>query len=722
MKKNDSQPIDKNFICSNQLEKQISDLKESVPFFLLPFGFHSLSLFQIAQYYDGSAKNFYQNIIFPNSSTNDSDTESLNFAKYKIFDYSQFFIQIFHNFQVPNSIQSCQYINLCDRYFDINFFLSLQPLGDTSFISYHIPKGNEDGIAYILSQTRNFLRPHLFSLMSVPFSSISAKITITTGQPFLFNKILSSNYSNVDSINSRKESLVNDINALKQKEFQIDWSIVSINGLASLILVRPPQYLRIGDRSLEIFDSLDKAFENSNIYLVCYRHSQFIKRMHFEISEKSSKIDHHISSDSFFCNMLKNEMGRSFNQVEPFDFESYLIYSLRFPSFYLMNCGFEKEIAMAASVFIDDPKGRAATYFIPLLKSLIKKDDEKANEAEPIFEEEEEETENQNFQKNSYPEENAPAPAFTPLEVIDQTENSNKADNQNNINNNTDKTDGNDKKEDDNNNTYNSNKDNSITNDNNKTSNDNTDNNDDHNKIKVDDNSNHTNNDTEGADNDDISTFYSENINVNMSQIIVSPFQDQVEVESKLLSVQITQLKSSIQEYYKFTFWLRSFISVLKSIRRRDLIGITNTSLSCFRSLPLRNRRVLISTILTLVESLKMFRKQRGQNDEFFQRVLRIFKSVFGEEFDHILGLQKWEIPREMRRQVVSIDSCVKMFYIRSFQNEKISINNVIFRLKKYMDPIMKEISFDQDVPSFKFCQSYIDFLKLQKFEKIIEI
>lgn len=112
----------------------------------------------------------------------------------------------------------------------------------------------------------------------------------------------------------------------------------------------------------------------------------------------------------------------------------------------------------------------------------------------------------------------------------------------------------------------------------------------------------------------------------------------------------------------------------------------------------------------------------RGQNDDFYQKVLKIFKNLFGEEFDQVLGLQKWEVPRDMRKQVVCVDNCVKMFYVRSFKNEKISVNNAIYKLTKYMDPVMKEISFDQDVPNFKFCQSYIDFLKLQKFDKIIEI
>lgn len=651
MKKIDSQPLNKNFICSNDLEDQLASSKELVPIFLLPFGFHSLSLFQIAQYYDGTATNFYKNIIFTNDFENNPDIQHEDFSKYKFCDYSHYFHQIMQNFQIPKSMQSPQYIKLCDRYFDIDLFLSLPSLGDLSYISYHIPKGNEDGIIYILAQSREFLRSHLFSLMSVPFSSLSAKITITSGQPFLFNKILSSNYSNVESINSRKESLTTDMNDLKQHEYLIDWALVSQNGFPSLIIVRPPQYLRICDRNLELFNTIDKAFENSNVYLVSYRHSQFLNRIKFEKSdEQSSMIERPIKSDLFFCNLLKDEMKRKFTKNSQSDFESFLIYSLHFPSFYLMSCGFEKEIAMAASVEVDDPKGRAVPLFIPLLLKSLKSA----------------ELDDQNDHKNTNlnPVEEAPAPASTVLD-----------------NDKTDKFDSNNSNEQ----------------------------NDDENIEKSEEKiENDLHNDEEDEE---------EN-----GAVFVSPFQDQEEVESKLLLNKSNQIKIAVQEYFKFCFWLRSFISVLKFFCRRDSNGIAESSLSCFRSLPLRNRRVVISTILLLIESLKKFRKLRGQNDDFYQKVLKIFKNLFGEEFDQVLGLQKWEVPRDMRKQVVCVDNCVKMFYVRSFKNEKISVNNAIYKLTKYMDPVMKEISFDQDVPNFKFCQSYIDFLKLQKFDKIIEI
>lgn len=669
MKKNDSLPLDRNFISSNELEDQQVSSKDSIPVFLLPYGYHSLSLFQIAQFYDGTAANFYKNIIFARNFNEKSKTQPDSFSKHNVFDYSHCFHQIISNFQIPKSIQSSQYIKLSDRFFDMDFFLTLPPLGDLSFVSYHIPKGKEDGIVYILSQTREFTRSHLFSLMSAPFSSLSAKVTITAGQPFLLNKILSKTYTNVDSIYSRKESLTNDINNLKQNSFQIDWAIASINGFSTLILVRPPQYLRISDRHLELFDGIEKAFENSNVYLVCYRHSQFINNTNFEKSIESSEVDKPIKSDTFFCSLLKDEMKKNFLEKNSMDFLSYLVYSLRFPSFFLMNCGFEKEIAMAASVFVDDPKGRSASLFIPILSKKM------SNKSE---------VDDQKVQKKSdlEPIGNAPAPASTVFESDTESksiEKNSSNEEEKEIKTSIEKVEKSDSKEND---------------------------------FTLSEKPEKETN--ENDDNDDDES--------NSAAVFVSPFQDQDEVESKLFSTQSMQVKIAVQEYFKFCFWLRSFITVIKCICRRDIMGIADNSLSCFRSLPLRNRRVVVSTILILTESLRKFRKQRSPSDEFYQKVLRIFKSLFGEEFDQILGLHKWEVPREMRSQVVCVDNCVKMFYVRTFKNEKISINNVIYRLTKYMEPVMKEFSFDQEVPNFKFCQSYIDFLKLQKFEKIIEI
>ncbi|OHT16805.1 hypothetical protein TRFO_12875 [Tritrichomonas foetus] len=535
MIKNDVRPLDKAFLTSCNFCQIYYREKETIPVFVLPYGFNELSLFQIAQYYDGTAQNYFQNMIFSPTSP--------PFSQQKTIDYSNYFSQVLQN-QLPNDIT----IGMYDRFFDSDLFLSLYSLGVPSFKAYKIPKGNEDGIVHILSNSRDYTRSHIFSLSSSPFSSIPLCVHVTIGQPYLLNNIISEKYANVESVNAREAAIHEDIANLKLDQFQIDWALVSIDGYPALILCRPPQFIRISDNNLLSFDSVYDAFKNSFVYMVNYRHSKFINNVGIDSISSSSEAApcRPINSDFIFCKLLKEQMSKD----NSFDFLSYLIYSLRFPSFFLIEANFEPEIALAASVCIDN--GRPTTYFI-------------------------------------------------------------------------------------------------------------------------------------------------EGINTE-------------------------QTKLAIQEYYRFCFWLRSLISVMKAILAKDVDKVGETILACFKALPYKNRYIMVSTILFITDTMQIFKQHRRSEDEFFIRILKIFKHVFGDDFDQVLSVQKWEIPRSIRNHVINVDSCVKMFYSKPFKTEKITIPNVIRRFTKYYLPLKEELFHNIDPPKFRLCQSYIDFLKLQVFEKTITI
>ena len=547
MKKNESVPLSNNFLISNEFHAIENTITESIPVFLLPFGFNALSLFQIAQFYDGSGREFFRSLIF-----NDNFPP---FSQNRTVDYSYYFSQCLIH-QLPNELS----YELSDRFFDSDKLLELFPLGSLSFKSFQVPKGKESGITQILSQSNNYSAPHVFSLSSAPLSSIPPAVVVTIAQPALLNKVIQNKYGNIESMLARENAIKADVASLKYNEFQIDWAIGTLNGSVVLILCRPPQFIQIKDMNINSFSTVEKAFEYVNIYLLCYRHSKFISKIGFNkvtpvvISSSACKGNvtviyspcRPIEADSIYCNILHQEMSNKFN----FDFESYIIYSLRFPSFYLSNASFDEDVSMAAAVLID--QGRCASLFI-------------------------------------------------------------------------------------------------------------------------------------------------ENMDNNL-------------------------MKTAIFEYNKFCYWLRSLIRVFKAINNNDINKITETILACFKSLPVRNQYIMVSMVLISIQSIKRYRQHKNQNEEFFQLMLVIFKHVLGDEFDQVLGIQKWEVPRSLRNQVVNIDSCVNLFYSTPFKKQRKTINSVIQRFSKYFDPIKNIFSFMQNPLRFKLCPSYVDFLKLQAYDTSIEI
>lgn len=559
-----SRPFNIKLLCLDKFENSVSDKSEKIPFFLLPYGFQCLSLFQIAQYYDQSATAFFNSFIFTNNNS---------FHSFDTIDYSEYFTQI-QTYQIPQSTTPNELIECSDRFLNYNFILSLNPLGSTSYLSFHVPKGKENSIVHLLSYSRDFSRLHLFSLMAVPFDSIPLNVLISIGQPFFFNSFMEKYYSNYDSISARQETIQNEIKEMHENHFQLDWAIVSIDGQLNLILVRPPQFIRIADGVLASFDSIEEAFQYSHLYFVCYRHSSFDYKKSFELSTNFNDKNTAIKSDEIFCNLITAKISG----LKISNFTDYLVNSIRYPSFFLQNCGFDHNISMAASIFIDNSKGRASSFF---------------------FEQIEQE-----------PAEGAPAPVNDLF---------------------------------------------------------------------------HTSNTTE-------------------------------------TKIHLEKIQIATKEYHKLLFWFRSLTDLLKSVHKKDLNKITEYSLTCFRSIPIRNRFIISSTIMIVIDVLNYVRKLKGQTDDFFKSILRVFHCVFGDDFDSVLGLQKWEVPRALRNQVINVDGCVKLFYIREIEIKKKTITNAINRFMKFWSLVQKEIQIDRKIADFKLSPSFIEFLKLQNFDRSIEI
>lgn len=542
-------PID-SFVTDLAEVKPAKETPLKIPSFSLPIGFHTLSLFFIASYYDGNATAFFKHFVFEDKSERFNNLDKVDFTK-----SLDTIVNFIFDDQRPERVLR----GLSDRRCDITRMAMLKAIGTEEYVTNEVPRGAEDGILEYLREASDVSRRYLFLVNAIPFYDINAfAITTTAGQPMFMNSIIRKEYPTIDSVTVKRDKIPETVNSLAVGQFQVDWAIVSVKGCISLVLLRPPTYVRISDA---VTTFVENPFEDATIHMICYRHHSFIHGRKYVIANSSDDacVFHNpsIPGDEIWCRIMRAKLEK-WQQRMPL-FVKYVSKCVEFPALYLTSIGYSDDISFASAIFID----------------------------------------------------------------------------------------------------------------------------------------------------------YSANI-----EAATSICQKYI-----LGSAQYASVKVPVAEYARFCFWVRSFVRVLKAISLGDLKSIEVHLLSVFRSLPAKNHFLVANSILLCTECLRIFHSQRGKNEELYISILRIFRFVLGEQFSAVVGLQKSDIPRPLRNQIVNVENCAKLFHGMPFRKDKQSPAPVLLRLRKYFEQcIARGLDIPTEVPEFTLDPAYIAFLKLQKFDVCIEI
>ena len=106
------------------------------------------------------------------------------------------------------------------------------PLSSTVYHVQIVPHGKEEGIPYFLIHASDFQHSYVFILDSIQFLGEEpvntqilkwASIKTTSGQPKVFNSIISREFSTPYSIETKKEKIPTIIDSFQCGQFEINW-------------------------------------------------------------------------------------------------------------------------------------------------------------------------------------------------------------------------------------------------------------------------------------------------------------------------------------------------------------------------------------------------------------------------------------------------------------------------------------------------------------------
>jgi len=88
------------------------------------------------------------------------------------------------------------------------------------------------------------------------------------------------------------------------------------------------------------------------------------------------------------------------------------------------------------------------------------------------------------------------------------------------------------------------------------------------------------------------------------------------------------------------------------------------------------------------------------------------------------MGIAKYDVPRPLRSQLVSIDTCRAQFTWIPFKRAVQSLAPVLVRLEKYYTRAVAErkLTFPDELPGFKLDPVYLEFLKREEFDGAVEL
>jgi hypothetical protein len=511
--------------------------EELIPQFQLPLGLHTLCLYFLAQYYDGSARVFYDSFLFPNRPNPIPHNPLIDFSPILSATTS-------HILRAPD-LSPADFASFLARFYDRGShgppLLRLPQLGNPSYSVWACPRGSESGVVHLLVQNRERERPFLFFFNSI--DRLTYGVTVTAGQPFLIDSILSREFSTPESVAAQSPKLRARIDSLRLGQFQIDWAIVTVCGIVRLIVCRPPQFFAISDNSSTVYNTAESAFASARIVLACYRHTEFLSKSRLAVRGRSPACVFHsppIDGDALWCSFLKQSMDVW--RTEKIPFVTYFAKCLQIPGFYFVHTGASNAVSTAVSVFLDMPANPDA------------------------------------------------AAAIVSQHILP------------------------------------------------------------------------------GAHAEHFQT-----------------------------------------EFARYCCWIRSLIRVLKAMVIGDLPRLQGCLRGLFRWLPMRSTTVISFSVRMCAEAIRIFHPQRGRREEFYAGVIRIYRFIFGDQFDAVMGIEKYDVPRPLRSQSVTIDTCAKQFAAAPFKNEVQAVGRVVVRFEKYFN---EAVTVPSEVWHFKLDPVYLDFLK----------
>ena len=128
-------PID-SFVTDLAEVKPAKETPLKIPSFSLPIGFHTLSLFFIASYYDGNATAFFKHFVFEDKSERFNNLDKVDFTK-----SLDTIVNFIFGEQRPERVLR----GLSDRRCDIARMAMLKAIGTEEYITNEVPRGAEDG-------------------------------------------------------------------------------------------------------------------------------------------------------------------------------------------------------------------------------------------------------------------------------------------------------------------------------------------------------------------------------------------------------------------------------------------------------------------------------------------------------------------------------------------------------------------------------------------------
>ena len=182
------------------------------------------------------------------------------------------------------------------------------------------------------------------------------------------------------------------------------------------------------------------------------------------------------------------------------------------------------------------------------------------------------------------------------------------------------------------------------------------------------------------------------------------------------------QSMQATNDYNRFILWIRSLTTAMKSITNGNIDRLLQAFSSCFYALPGRMNQLVCATIRLVMNSLNIFRKRRGMNDDFFEQILFYFRHVLGDDFDKVLGFNRFDIFKSVRTILVTTESCAQMFTPLVFNNQIISPIKAVYKFNKAVDSLKQEkgieLIFDDNIYDLR--KEFVEFLQSQVYDPTV--
>lgn len=523
---------------------------ECFPIFKIPIGFTAFSLYHIAQYYDSTAIDSFNMFVFDDKDKNfSSEDKDIDFSPY-LEKISYFYLK-----DIDKSSDISQFLmNVTDRNpLIMQNIVKLGRFGFTEAVTISVPSGKEDGIIYSLSSSRNFDLPQNFLVDCTP-DSIPRAVLITVAQPLMLNNAIHEDFPLISSVVKKREKAQAMTNDLTIGQFELQWAIVTLDGIFFLIICRHPFYLRVTDNYRTRFNSLEDAFGECRVLFVSYMFSEFAPDCELTVNTSTSKFhDDKIPGDNYY----KEIATKNYSEVSD-DIKAFLVRSIEFPSLYFKASNYNLIVGQCASLM-----------------------------------------------------------AMYPMMPVEASK---------------------------------------------------------------------------------------------IASALVRP------------SPNFDTCSSALNDYNRYLLWLRSMTTAMKAMTTGKLDRLIRAFSSAFFALPGKNEYLVSVTFKLAMRSIGLYRKKRGMNDSFFEKMLLFFKHVLGNDFDEILGINRFDVFKSVRNFIVTVDTCGVVLLPLKFSRKTVSPLRAGNKLVSAIENLENthNIKIEGDDSQYSLNSDYYEFLKSQTYEECI--